>query len=131
MGKAMVAPVAAGERGGSRSLENALALGSADLTDRKAIFVDGGGRHLGKVMCYSLVAVDTGLLAADEKALMRFGRPRTLAGEVHRLFGMAIAAFQAVIRLETSPFSLRHFQSFRLEFLGRVDGDENLAPDFF
>jgi hypothetical protein len=47
----------------------------------------------------ALVAIDAGLLAGEEEALMRHGGARRLLGDVHRIRAVAIAAFQGVVGL--------------------------------
>src|SRR5690348_8851463 len=62
---------------------------------------------------------------------MDFGGAPRLLGEVHRHRGMAVAAFQRVIRLQARPFVLGKFEPVSQEFLSCVDRAEDLAPDLF
>ncbi|MNT24483.1 hypothetical protein D3C72_1599570 [compost metagenome] len=57
-------------------------------------------------------------------------RAHALAREVHVFVVVAVAAFQRIVRLEARPFVLGQFQPFVDEFFARVDGAEDLAPDF-
>src|SRR5689334_333991 len=59
---------------------------------------------------------------------MGLGRAWALAGEIHVLESVAIAAFTRIVGLHARPFMLSKLQPVRLELLPRVDGAENLAP---
>src|SRR5258705_1617067 len=81
----------------------------------------GNAAHVGQMVGDSLVAVDAGLLAGEQEALVRGRRARRLLGDVHRLRAMAVAAFQRIVGLETRPFVQRQFQPVIDEYLAAVD----------
>src|ERR1700757_1179552 len=54
----------------------------------------GDVAHVGRAVGDALVAVDAGLLAGEQEALMRDGRPRRLLGDVHRLRAVTVAALK-------------------------------------
>src|SRR5688572_27747466 len=56
-------------------------------------------RHVGQVMRDALVAIDARLLARDQPALVNLRRAGALAGEVHRLVVVAVAALERIVRL--------------------------------
>src|SRR3990167_4399376 len=75
----------------------------------------------------ALVAVDAGLfLALQVLAVHRLG-PGALAGEVHGVVVVAVAALQRVVGFEPLPFVLGQAQAVRLKLLAGVDGAEDLA----
>src|SRR5262249_18613183 len=85
--------------------------------------------HVRQMVGDTLVAVDAGLLTAEKKALVGDGGTRRLLGDVHGLRGVAVAAFQGIIGLESRPFVQRELQPLVEEFFARVDVAEQLAPD--
>src|ERR1700761_4503722 len=89
----------------------------------------GDPAHVGEMMGDALVAVDAGLLAREQEALMRDRGARRLLCDVHRLRGVAVAALEGIIGLEPRPFVQRELLPFVQEFLAGVDIAEQLAPD--
>lgn len=86
-------------------------------------------RAFGQAVCNAFVAVDTGLRSSKKEALVGVCRARALPGNVHRDRGVAVAALQAVICLQSNPLVLCEFTSFLDKLLSRVDRTEDLAPD--
>ena len=78
----------------------------------------------------AFVAIDTGLLTSEQKTLVRLDSPWTLPGGVHRLRAVAVTTLQGVIRLHASPFMNRQLQPVVQKLFARVDGAEELSPDF-
>jgi len=70
-------------------------------------------------------AVDAGLLAGEEEALMRRRAARRLLGDVHRSRAVAVAAFQRLVGLEARPFMLRLLA----RAVGEMDGRFELGED--
>ena len=83
----------------------------------------------GKLVGDALVAVDAGALAGEEEALVGLDGALALAGDVHRLGRVAVAALERVVGLEPRPFVLRELEPVVEELLARVDRAEDLAPD--
>src|SRR6516225_1697638 len=77
----------------------------------------------------ALVAVDAGLLAGEEVALMRVRGARRLLRDVHGFRAVAVAAFQRIIGLEACPFMLSQLQPRVDELVAGVDRAEQVAPD--
>ena len=77
----------------------------------------------------AFVAVDAGLLAGDEEAFVLFDGAFALAGEVHGIGVMAVAAFKRVVGLEAGPLVAGEFQALFQEFLARGNGAEDHTPD--
>lgn len=59
--------------------------------------IDAG--HVRKLVGDPLVAIDAGLLAADQESRMDVGGALRLLREIHRDRGMAIPALERVVRL--------------------------------
>ena len=89
----------------------------------------GDVAHVRQMMSDAFMAIDTCLLTRKQKALVRLDCAGALARDVHRLRAVAISAFEGVVGLHTRPFVLRQFETMVEEFLARIDGAENLAPD--
>src|SRR4051794_8448428 len=89
----------------------------------------GNAAHVGQMVGDTLVAVDAGLLAREQEALVRHRGPRRLLGDVHGIGAMAVAAFQGVVGLEARPFMRRELEPVIQKLLAGVDRAENLAPD--
>lgn len=64
----------------------------------------GNPAHIRKMVRDTLMAVDAGLFAGEQKALVRNRRARRLLGDVHRRRAITAAAFQRIIGLEPRPF---------------------------
>ena len=75
------------------------------------------------------MAVDAGALAGEEEALVRLDGALALAGDVHGLGRVAVAAFERVVGPEPRPFALGELVPVGEELLAGVDGAEDLAPD--
>src|SRR3954464_8659554 len=86
--------------------------------------------HVRQMMGDALVAVDAGLLAREQEALVHHRGARRLLGDVHRLRAVAVAALQRVVGLEARPFMQRQFEPVVDELLAAVDAAEQMAPDF-
>ena len=84
--------------------------------------------HVGQVVGDALVAVDAGLLAGEQEALMGDRGARRLPGDVHRFRAVAVAAFQRIVGLEARPFVQRELKPVIEEFLARIDGAERSGP---
>src|SRR4051794_4837044 len=56
--------------------------------------------HIRQMVGDALVAVDAGLLAREQEALVRRRGARRLLGDVHRLCAVTVAALQRIIGLE-------------------------------
>ena len=69
-------------------------------------------------------------LPGEKIARVDCGGALRLLGQVHRHRGMAVAAFEAVVGLQPRPFVLGQFEPVIEELAARVDGAEDLAPDF-
>src|SRR6185369_12073874 len=89
----------------------------------------GHAAHVGQLVGDALVAVDAGLLAREQEALVGDGGARRLLGDVHRLRAVAVAALQGIIGLEARPLVQCEFAPVIEELLAGIDGAENLAPD--
>src|SRR6185436_15753318 len=87
-------------------------------------------RDVGQPVGDALVAVDAGLFPARQVGRMHGLCAHALPREVHGLVVVAVAALERVVGLEARPFVARELQPLALELLGRVDGAEDLAPDF-
>src|SRR5690606_12224749 len=57
--------------------------------------------HVRQAMGDALVAVDAGLLARTQPQLVDLGGPRALAGQVHGIEVVAVAALQRVVGLRS------------------------------
>src|SRR6185437_14489549 len=90
--------------------------------------IDAG--HIWQLMRDALVAVDAGALPRQQEPGMDLGGASCLLRQVHGDGGMAVAAFERVVRLEPRPFVLGEFEALVEEFLPRRDRAEDLAPDF-
>src|SRR5262245_43903484 len=89
----------------------------------------GNAAHVGQLVGDALVAVDAGLLAREQEALVGDGGARRLLGDVHRIRAVTVAAFQGVVGLEARPFMQRQLKPVVDEFFAGVDGAEQMAPD--
>ena len=81
-------------------------------------------------MCDALVTIDTGLLPRNQELAVDFRGPSGLLGKIHGDGGMAVAAFQRIVGLQSRPFVLGEFEPVIEELLPCVDRAEDLAPDF-
>src|SRR6185312_7453750 len=89
----------------------------------------GDAVHVGQMMRDALVAIDAGLLAREEEALVSHGGARRLLGDVHGVRAVAVAAFQGIVGLEAGPFVQRQLEPLVEEFFAGIDGAEQFAPD--
>ena len=78
----------------------------------------------------ALVTIDAGLFAGKKEALVRDRGARRLLSNVHRLRRVAVAAFQRIVGLEARPFVQRQLLAVIAKFVARVDGAEQVSPDF-
>src|SRR5262245_20028416 len=117
--------------GGSAVASQATTQGTLNLTIETAgasgasgcqLLPAGHAAHVGQLVGDALVAVDAGLLAREQEALVGDGSARRLLGDVHRLRAVAVAAFQRIIGLEAGPLVQRQFEPVVDEFFARVDG---------
>lgn len=77
--------------------------------------------HIGQLMRDALVAVDAGCLAGQQVFRVDVGGALRLLGQVHRYGRMAVAAFEAVVRLKAAPFVVGKFQALVEELLARIE----------
>jgi integrase len=86
--------------------------------------------HVGQLMGNAFVAVDAGALPAEQVPLVDTGRACSLLCDVHGLRRVAVPAFQRIVGLEPRPLVLGQLTPHGNELVARVDGAEELAPDF-
>src|SRR5690606_13630331 len=79
----------------------------------------------------ALVTVDARVLVAFERDRMHLHGAQALPRPVHESIGVAIAAFERVVRLQPRPLVLRELEAMREKLLARVDAPEDLAPHLF
>ena len=94
----------------------------------KLLLPAGDAAHIGQMVRNALVAIDAGLFAGEQEALMRDRCARRLLGDIHRLGAVAVAAFQRIVGLEARPFVQRQFEPMIDEFLAGIDGAEQMCP---
>src|SRR3954451_3089546 len=85
--------------------------------------------HIGQMMRNALVAIDAGLLAAKQKALVCERGAWRLLGDIHRLRAVTVAALQGIIGLEACPFVQRELKPLIEEFFACIDGAEDFSPN--
>src|SRR5690606_33845087 len=85
-------------------------------------------RHVGQPVRDALVAIDAGGFAGGQERAVRPGGAAGLAGQVHRVVVVAVAALQRVVGLEPDPLVGGQHQALVEELLAGVDGPEDLAP---
>lgn len=85
--------------------------------------------HVRQAVGYALVAVDTGRFAGAQRLGVELSGAFALAGKVHELVVVAVAAFERIIGLQATPLALSHFPAHAEEFFASIDSPENLAPD--
>src|SRR5687767_12128105 len=76
----------------------------------------------------ALMAIDAGLLATRQPALVNRGGTRALAREVHRPEAMTVAALEGVVRFHALPLVLRKREAPVQKLLACVDGAGELSP---
>lgn len=87
--------------------------------------------HIGQLMGNALVAVDAGLVSVDQEAFVGLCGAKALAGKVHRVFRVAVAAFQTIIGLHARPFPAGQLHPLFKKLFAGAYGAEDMAPNLF